>query len=489
MKPEKQFKKAFSIAAAAAVMLFLSLPHTSQAAEKHRLAITYLKQIKPYADLNDAIVSRLQNKLQVKSFALDLEGDNRLASEHLTAFGADIVCSIGHRAREFCQSLNVANIIAVYDTDLLNEAGPFHALSYLQPNAAKVVAIDDNSDTQKTAQVLRQAKEFGLKLTTKSRQRFSKTDLLENDAVILNWEILLVNTSPKTYAGPDRPVAVVVDTGVEAYELLQRQCLEALPPIDRVVIDTNQFTKPDDLTQKLLPLQSEIILSVGANSYRYCRLLADRCRVFVVVRTPLPPGRPDAPQILEGVNVFAEPAEQTKVLNLLVSKPLTLAVPYNPANTELLLIKALLLPQNNIEFVPMPVCDTGHASRVIIEALSRYRGIWVVPDTTLSVEPIQKLLLEESLQTKKMLVAMMHPYTKRGAMMAVSGIGEDNTALCEKTVELINRRLEHPDSVPLIISPPVSVSLNLRTIKRLNCKLPKSLLQKAERVFGEDGAY
>ncbi len=490
MKPEKQFEKAFDIAAAAVAILFLCLTSTLQAAQKHRLAVVYIKQIKPYADINNAIVRRTQGNLHVKSFALDLEADDRQVGEQLTAFGPDVVCSIGHRAREFCQSLSVANIIAVYDTDLLTEAGPFHALLYLQPNAAKVVAVlDDNPNADQANFLIRQSKQFGLRLTTKSRQQFFAKDLLQNDAVILDRDILIVNTSPKKSVAGDTPVAVVVDGSVEAYKLLQQQCLEGLPAIDQVIIDTNQFTRPDDLTRKLLSLQSGIILSVGASSYRHCRLLEDRCKVFVALKAPWAAGSAGTAHSLEGVNVFAEPSEQTRVLSLLVTGPLSLAVPYNPANTEILLIKALLLPQNNIEFVPMPACDISRASKVIIEAFSRYHGIWVIPDTSLSVAPIQKLLLKESLRRKKMLVAMMHPYTKRGAMMAVSGIGEDNTGLCEKVVDLINRRLKRPGSAPVIISPPVSVSLNLRTIRRLNYKLPKSLLQTAERIFGEDETY
>jgi ABC-type uncharacterized transport system substrate-binding protein len=165
---------------------------------------------------------------------------------------------------------------------------------------------------------------------------------------------------------------------------------------------------------------------------------------------------------------------------------MTLAVPYDPENTELLVAKAVLEEQDKITVIPLPACDSSQASKRITKALDTYDGIWVIPDKTISVAPIQKFLLEESLRRKKILVAMMHPYTKRGAMMAVSSVGKNNDALCEKIVTLINERLNKPDSVGCIVPPSVSISLNARTIKKLNYKLPRSLLARAESVFGQE---
>ena len=102
------------------------------------------------------------------------------------------------------------------------------------------------------------------------------------------------------------------------------------------------------------------------------------------------------------------------------------------------------------------------------------------------VEPVKKYLLEESLQRKKVLVTMMHPYTRAGAVMAVSSAGKDDAALCKKVAELVRWSLSSSKVSGRIISPPVSVSLNMRTIKRLGYKSPESVLSKADFVFGMD---
>ena len=63
----------------------------------------------------------------------------------------------------------------------------------------------------------------------------------------------------------------------------------------------------------------------------------------------------------------------------------------------------------------------------------------------MSLGPIKRLFLEESIRRKKILVSMMHPYTKAGAMMAVSSVSKDDDQLCREMVALIKERIENPD--------------------------------------------
>jgi hypothetical protein len=109
----------------------------------------------------------------------------------------------------------------------------------------------------------------------------------------------------------------------------------------------------------------------------------------------------------------------------------------------------------------------------------------VIPAKIISVEAIQGLLLEESLQREKILVTMMHPYTKRGAVMAICGVGKNTDSLCQTVIELADDRFEKKSKVGKLLWPEASISLNLRTIKKLNYDVPKSLLDKAEDVFGK----
>ena len=70
--------------------------------------------------------------------------------------------------------------------------------------------------------------------------------------------------------------------------------------------------------------------------------------------------------------------------------------------------------------------------------------------------------------------------------MAVSSVDENESKLCDKMVGLINERLNQPNCTGKIVSSPVFISLNLRTIKKLNYKAPESLLDKAEFLFGKE---
>jgi hypothetical protein len=81
---------------------------------------------------------------------------------------------------------------------------------------------------------------------------------------------------------------------------------------------------------------------------------------------------------------------------------------------------------------------------------------------------------------------MMHPCTRSGAAASISGVGKDNTILCQKIVALAQNRLEKPNSHGTIIMPNESLSLNIRTIKKLNYKLTDSLLNRAEYIFGDN---
>ena len=66
-----------------------------------------------------------------------------------------------------------------------------------------------------------------------------------------------------------------------------------------------------------------------------------------------------------------------------------------------------------------------------------------------------------------------------------SGVGGNSDELGEKMVELINAKLNKPNLAGRVIFPPSSISVNVKTIENLNYKLPKSLLDKAEDVYGK----
>lgn len=480
----------------ATILLFAALPSTLARAStefsqmspgRHRVAVVHLKQIKPYHDLSDAIAHKLESKLETKVFGLNGDIEQQVVEQRLNKFGPDVTVCIGRKAHQFCQQREIGPLVLAYNTGLLTEPNPFSMLQYLQPKAKKVAAVLDKGLIGSAADPLPAvAERWGLELVIKEPKAVSWENLLSgNDAIILGGGVLMIKAGPAKTTSADGPAVAVVDRSVDTYRRLEQHCVRQLPRIDEI-IDIADIGKDDHLKEKLTNAEPAIILCLGTNSYQRCKFLQYRCQVLIALEAEPVNKNISRWGTLSGVRMFVEPRDQFAPLRSLVTEPVTMAVPYDPENTELLVAKALLEDQGNITLIPLPASDSSHASKRITKALDTYDGIWAIPDRTISVAPIQKFLLEESLRRKKILVAMMHPYTKRGAMMAVSSVGENNDALCEKIAALINERLNQPDSVGRIVPPSVSISLNARTIKKLNYKLPRPLLARAENVFGQE---
>lgn len=473
-------------AVAVTVVLSASSSSALAGAVKQRVAIVHLKGIKPYQSVNNAISRRLYNEAEVETFRADNRTSVRQIEQELKNFGPAVIVCIGSMAYQLCSTLDIAPVVLAYNTELLIEQNPFCILQYLRPSAKSIVAVvDENRSNLQCEPLITLAGRYNLNLSVRKIGSCSWKELLYgNDSILLERGVLIVNLSTKRRPSRNGYVVAVVDRDVEVYRQLEQCCISGLPAIDEI-IDLS-VSGEDVLREKLITANPAAVICIGANSYQHCKFMQDNCEVLVALKTQSIDSDVSRWGAVSGVSMFIEPKAQIEALSLLTKEPVTLAVPYDPKNSELLVLKALSEAQGDITFVALPVSAAARVSKVVAKALDDYDGIWVIPDRTISVAPIQKLLLEETLQERKMLVAMMHPYTKRGAAMAVSSTGEDDAGLCDRIVELINERLNCEECAGRIVPPPVSISLNIRTLKRLNYEVPQSLLERAEFIFGND---
>ncbi len=471
------------VTALAIILLPLGVASSFARAGDKRLAIVYLGQIKPYQSLSDEIADNLRGRLDIQMFELNRKSGGRELAGRLKSFAPDVVVCIGGKAYEVCSRLDIAPVILAYNTELINEQDPFCILRYLQPAAKKIIAVvDRNLDRQRRELLTALAKRYGFSLSINKTGFCSQDELLRGDAVFLSGGVLIIN-SGRNRASGNGSFVVVTDRNCSTYRQLEQQCLSGLAKADEI-IDLGNYTE-SMLRARLQKTKPAVIICIGAGAYQRCRFMGNKCTVSVALRTKSTDDMGHWGS-LSGVNMFIEPAEQTRILSLLVDKPLKLALPYNPENTELFVLKSLLSINNGIELIPLPVCSAKDVGWILEKALREYDGVWVIPDRTVSVGPVRKMLLKESLRRKKLLVSMMHPYSKAGAAVAVSSTAKDNSVLRDKVVELIKAVLNRPTAAGKIVSSPVYISLNIRTLKKLNYKVPESLLSRAEYVFGKD---
>lgn len=464
------------------VFLAFACSQPCNAATKARVAIVHLKGIKPYQQLGKSITRTLGGNLRLKTFELDNKPNDKTTETNLKKFNADVVVCVGRKAYMFCDLLGgIGPLVSVYDSTLLSELNPFYTLQYLRPEAKKIVALIDESASGAMAKA---AERFGLDLTMAQTNPDPWHKIYAGgDAIILDSGVLILKTDPAMTMSENAPVIAVLDGSVTAYQELLKDCVRQLPAIDRIIDLSSD--KNNNLADELASSKDAMVLCIGANSYQQCKKIDTGWPTLIAIKTTPAKGDIDRWGNNSGVSMFIEPHEQIEALDMLAKKPLSLALPYNPENSEMLVLKALLYKHNNITVVPLPASDSGWASRAINKAFADHDGVWVIPDKTLSVAPLQKLLLEESLKQKKILVTMMHPYTKRGAMMSVSGVSKDNGALCKRIAELVNGRLNGSNTAGRIVSSPASISLNARTIEKLKFKAPDSILDRAEDVYGK----
>jgi len=469
---------------AVAVFLLAACPHVCGAeAGKGRIAIVGVKGIKPYQQFSNTLADKLGSKAVVKEFELgELSGRDALAKD-LADFRPDIAICIGRKTYKFCDSRGgIAGIISVYNTDLFSEQNPLSALRYLQPGPKNVTAVfAKDTPVSQGESIATTARRFNFDLSVTKSGDISWRRLVDDfDAIILSEGVLIIKSFSVGTALGTGPVVAVVDRSIPMYKEMERICLSGLPPIDKVI----DFSE-GELESMLADTGAGLILCLGANSYQRCSFMRTECPVLAAAKTRQITGDTSGWAAVGGLSLFVGPKTQAEILAVMLPKAVTLAVPYNPESTELWMLKALLDVRGKITLVPLPCLDSGRAAKLITRAFGSYDGIWVVPDKTISVAPIQKLLLEESLRRKKILATMMHSYTKFGAVLAVSGVGQNSDVLYQSLIGLVNERLARPNGAGTIASLPESVSVNVRTAKILNLNIPKSLLNSAENVYGK----
>jgi ABC-type uncharacterized transport system substrate-binding protein len=450
------------------------------------VAVVYLKQIRPYKTLSDSIVNDTANKTTVKVFGLENKDVGDEIEQELRLFKPSVVVCIGDSAYKSCRGLNSVRFVLAYNTDLLKIEDPLCLLKYLKADTKSVLAIvDENCSSDKCQTLTELASRQELKLAIKKSKPDSWREILSNnDAVFLDEGVLIIKPDGCRETFNGGPVVAVGQQDNQIYKGLTQICMTELPKIDRF-IDIGAY-ETSRIRQELVDSKCSVILCIGASAYYHCKFMQERCPVLVALKTKSLEDDIELWGNISGVNMFIEPQVQTDMLHMLIKKGIHLAMPYDPQNTEELALKALLTVENGIEIVPLSVSNHKHLTKVVDKAFLEYDGIWIIPDSTVSIGPVRDLVLERSLREGKILVSMMHPYVKSGAAMAVSSTGGDETVLCKKVLDVINHLLRNPESCGQIITSPVSVSLNVRTIERLNYDVPEALLKQSEYVFGKD---
>ncbi len=477
-------REIFVILAIAMVWLvFSGLAKCWAKAGQPKVAIVHLKGIKPYIALGDVIEQKLNSTTTVKTFEISPGIEGSAVQRYLDKFDADVTVCVGKRAYQLCERFGTSPIVLAYNTNISVESNPFSLVRYLSNNAQKIaVILNEKSREAKDRALVIQGQRFGLKVKTKrARVESLKQLAAENDAIALEQGVLIIKGNSTTIKGG--PTVAVFDGSIEIYKQLLRRCMSQLPKFDSI-IDISKV-KAGELKKKLRADGPSVVLCVGANSYQRCKFMENRNQVLIAVETAPIANNIEQWGTLSGVSMFANPKDCLDALDLLVKRSVIIAMPYNPKNTELLVLRILLEAEGKIEIAVLPVLNEKQAGKAITRQFDNYDGIWVIPDSTISVAAIQKFLLEKSLIKKKILVTMMHPYTKRGAMLAVSGVGGNTNELGERMVSLINEKLEDPRSIGKVVSPPASISLNVKTLRHMNYKIPQSLLNKAESIFGK----
>ncbi|MHC4076072.1 MAG: ABC transporter substrate binding protein [Planctomycetota bacterium] len=464
--------------------LFANFASTSFARGNNNVAIVYTDGIKPYEVLKDKIRQRLTYKVNVRTFNFAETGSKQGFVGELKAFNPAVTVCIGSNAARLCRKQGIYPLVSAYNPDIRIEQNPLHILLYLKPSSKKVIAFFDGVISQSVRDFFRSlAAGYGLRAKTKKKTMpVSIKELFwENDAAFFGEGILFVNLGKGQYR--DGAVVLVVDRSIKTYSRLEQRVIAALPRVDKTINTANW--QGGKLAEKVVNSKPGVVICIGANSYQYLKSLQSDCRVVLAVETKSIKDRLDNWGLVSGASIFIDPQEQIKVLSQLTGENLTLAIPYDPDNSELLVLKALLSERKNIDIVTLAALSPKYVMKLTLQAFEDYDGIWVIPDQVLSSKAVQSFILEQSLRRQKILVTMMHPYTKAGAMLAVSSVGRSDKALCGQIVELVNERLANAELPGRILSPRASISLNLRTVKKLNYTVPKALLNRAEFVFGK----
>jgi putative ABC transport system substrate-binding protein len=281
-------------------------------------------------------------------------------------------------------------------------------------------------------------------------------------------------------------VAVIMSAEVDAY----REAIEGFKRVSqyRVVAEYNMQGDFDRGREILTQIQSKVkpdlILAIGVWALQ---VVSERAKdipvVYAMVLNPQNVIKAGAKNITgASMNV---PVELTiNLFNELSPKIRRVGVIYNPTHTETLVRQGRIAArQRGLQLIAKEIRSPKEAIAALDSIQDEIDALWILPDDTNLVSEVTQYMLLFSYRQRIPLIGLSERQAEIGALLSVSFASSEDIG--RQAGELANTILggKAPAEIPYTMARKTKLTVNLKVAQKLEMKIPKSILERADRVI------
>jgi putative ABC transport system substrate-binding protein len=293
----------------------------------------------------------------------------------------------------------------------------------------------------------------------------------------------IAGEASRTTAGS---VAVIMSAEVDAY----REALEGFKKASQyhVVAEYNMQGDFDRGREILTQIQSKVkpdlILAVGVWALQ---VVSERAKdipvVYAMVLNPQNVIKAGAKNIT-GASMNVPVELTTNLFNELSPKIRRVGVIYNPTHTENLVRQGRIAArQRGLQLIAKEIRSPKEAIAALDSIQDEIDALWILPDDTNLVSEVTQYMLLFSYRQRIPLIGLSERQAEIGALLSVSFASSEDIG--RQAGELANTILggKAPAEIPYTMARRIKLTVNLKVAQRLEMKIPKSILERADRVI------
>jgi putative ABC transport system substrate-binding protein len=296
-------------------------------------------------------------------------------------------------------------------------------------------------------------------------------------------DVSIAGEASRTTAGS---VAVIMSAEVDAY----REALEGFKKASQyhVVAEYNMQGDFDRGREILTQIQSKVkpdlILAVGVWALQ---VVSERAKdipvVYAMVLNPQNVIKAGAKNIT-GASMNVPVELTTNLFNELSPKIRRVGVIYNPTHTENLVRQGRIAArQRGLQLIAKEIRSPKEAIAALDSIQDEIDALWILPDDTNLVSEVTQYMLLFSYRQRIPLIGLSERQAEIGALLSVSFASSEDIG--RQAGELANTILggKAPAEIPYTMARRIKLTVNLKVAQRLEMKIPKSILERADRVI------
>jgi putative tryptophan/tyrosine transport system substrate-binding protein len=293
----------------------------------------------------------------------------------------------------------------------------------------------------------------------------------------------IAGEASRTTAGS---VAVIMSAEVDAY----REALEGFKKASQyhVVAEYNMQGDFDRGREILTQIQSKVkpdlILAVGVWALQ---VVSERAKdipvVYAMVLNPQNVLKAGAKNIT-GASMNVPVEITTNLFNELSPKIRRVGVIYNPVHTENLVRQGRIAArQRGLQLIAKEIRSPKEAIAALDSIQDEIDALWILPDDTNLVSEVTQYMLLFSYRQRIPLIGLSERQAEIGALLSVSFASSEDIG--RQAGELANTILggKAPAEIPYTMARRIKLTVNLKVAQKLEMKIPKSILERADRVI------